>query len=76
MRLLTVGAGVSLTLFPASEPPFFLLGWLVRTQYEAFTLPYCNLFFPVCLLSLRGPLFPEEEVEGEWFWGRGEVGQS
>lgn len=34
---------------------------------------YCILCCPVGLLSLRGLLFSEEEMERGWIWARGKV---
>lgn len=63
---LTVGAGVSLTLWPALTPPFLLLGCLVQPRQEAFVLSYYILFCPVWPSSLGDLLLSKEEMEMEW----------
>lgn len=66
VRLLTVGAGVSVTFLPALGTLFLLLGCLVKPCYGGFrfALPSCILC-AVWLSFLGNLLFSEEEIEGE-----------
>lgn len=68
MGLLTVGA-VWLRLF---FPPVGLS--CPASLWELFALSYCILFCPIWLLFVGGLLSSEEEMEGQWIWGREEVG--
>lgn len=61
---LTVEVGISPTLLPAFEIVFFLLLYFIQPPYEAFALSYYILLCLLCLSSLGGLLFSEEEKEG------------
>lgn len=69
MGLLTLGAGISLTLLPTHGTPFFLLVGLVQPFLIVI------LVCPVWLPSLGGLVFSEEKMEGRCF-GRRERGRS
>lgn len=56
---------MSLTLSPALGCLFHLLGCLLSLNIRTFSLSYCVLFSPVCLLSLEGVDLSEQEKE----WG-------
>jgi hypothetical protein len=71
VRLLTVGAGVFLTLLLAYGTLFSLLSFLVQTQNKGFYLVLLNIILP--LLALGGLNISEEEMEVEWIWLRGEM---
>lgn len=61
---LTVEVSISLTLLPAFEIVFFLLVYLIQPPYETFALSYYIWLCLLCLSSLGGLLFSEEEKEG------------
>lgn len=63
-----------LTLLPAHETLFLLLGYFVRPQYEGFQVVLLHLDFS-CLTDISWrPGLCEKEAEGKRIWGRGEVG--
>lgn len=62
------GSSLSLTLLPALEIPFLLLGCLVQPQYDA--LSYYILFCFIFLLPLGGLLFFENNWSGSGEQGR------
>lgn len=60
------GSSVSLTLSPALGCLFHLLGCLLSLNIRTFSLSYCVLFSPVCLLSLEGVDLSEQEKDWGW----------
>lgn len=71
MELLTVGAGVCLTVLPALGTTFLPRHHLVQPPY--FVLSYHILFCPVLLCLMEACSFSEEETKGPvdlWeLWG-------
>lgn len=55
---------MSLTLFPALETLFLLLGCLGQPPFENFCLVLLYLVLSCLAMSLGGLLFSEEETEG------------